>query len=350
MIFCFASCGDVQTEKPSGASGEEIHTENNLTEAQSVSPSEASGEAIPAEKSTGSLTVTDAVSERKKPDDHSAAEKADIREMHFLTGEKKLMKLTGKFAGAYDFDIYYYGLEYINVRTGRGTRELSAALSDGEITVDDIIAFAEKRAGDDEYSGKETYKDGGSVMYRICGFSLLKLNTLDGRKDLIFGDRTMMNIDDVKNAKPEGTLCFETGKAAVFKSEKDGVKLNVSVPEKVKAGESFILTARVTNNTGKELKYTLPCCDYINHYDISVKISDGGFTDKLCYDRAHPEATREETLAPGEYYEDSLIFVPGRIISGAYTRNPVYQMAEPGKYKGIAAFENLKCEFEVIIV
>ena len=110
------------------------------------------------------------------------------------TDKEEVIKILDKSeSDKYNYDIYSYkGI--VNIGEKMSLRE--ALLSD-KITIDEILQKARKDAKEDETIFGTTYLDGGSSLYIYNDYAILKLNTLEGNKDLYIGVPSMY-IDDVK--------------------------------------------------------------------------------------------------------------------------------------------------------
>ena len=85
-----------------------------------------------------------------------------------------------------DFDIYYYGLDEVNIFVDNKTMPLEEALRSGKMTIDGILA----KANQDESNGKiksEIYKDGGTTEWYYDTFTIIKCHSLDGNRDVYIG-------------------------------------------------------------------------------------------------------------------------------------------------------------------
>ena len=79
-----------------------------------------------------------------------------------------------------DYDIYYYGLEEVNVKVNDKVMTLENALKDGYLTLSGILSKANKDKGDNAVS----YDDGGSKEYQYESFVIIKYHKLDGNRDM----------------------------------------------------------------------------------------------------------------------------------------------------------------------
>lgn len=90
-----------------------------------------------------------------------------------------------------DFDLYYYGLDEVNVTVKKQTIPLLDALKSGKITIDGIIAKANQDLQKPIY-----FDDGGSVVYQYENYTIIKCHTLDGNRDVYIGTKNL-TLNDV---------------------------------------------------------------------------------------------------------------------------------------------------------
>lgn len=90
-----------------------------------------------------------------------------------------------------DCDLYYYGLEEVNITIDNKTITLEEALKTGKMTLDGLIIKANK-----DIPNPEIYKDGGSMEYHYDNYTIIKMHKLDGNRDVYIGtkDMTMRSI------------------------------------------------------------------------------------------------------------------------------------------------------------
>lgn len=95
----------------------------------------------------------------------------------------------------YDYNIY--GCDgIVNIRIGGKECSLREALLEDKITMEEIIAKANKDLEEKNIIG-DVYLDGGSKIYIYNGYTIIKCNTLDGNKDVYIGNK-YMTINDLK--------------------------------------------------------------------------------------------------------------------------------------------------------
>ncbi|MBQ8379891.1 MAG: hypothetical protein IJX34_03650, partial [Clostridia bacterium] len=79
-----------------------------------------------------------------------------------------------------DYDLYYFGLEEVNVKVNNKVMTLENDLKDGYLTLSGILSKANKDKGDNVVS----YDDGGSREYQYETFVIIKYHKLDGNRDM----------------------------------------------------------------------------------------------------------------------------------------------------------------------
>ena len=98
-----------------------------------------------------------------------------------------------------NYDLYYYGLEEVNVKVDNKVMTLENALKDGYLTMSGILSKANKDVKEVEemyamYEEQQSvplilprlvsYDDGGSVEFQYENFVIIKFNTLDNNNSL----------------------------------------------------------------------------------------------------------------------------------------------------------------------
>ncbi len=149
-----------------------------------------------------------------------------------------------------------------------------------------------------------------------------------------------------------------------YRTENDGVVLEIHLPYVISAGSEFEVCAIVTNTTDHIISYTTPVYSDDSHTEIDVEITDGQnyFTDIDVYGKFFPDAVKTFHLESGESYTQVMHFIPGKYISDSYN-NTLMKYYDNGKYKGTAMFDyyyleggdvhnpdSVSLEFEVNIV
>lgn len=95
-----------------------------------------------------------------------------------------------------DFNLYYYGLEEVNIFLDNQTMSLETALRSGKMSIDGILA----KANQDVSNGiiKEARaNDGGSVEFYYDTYTIIKCHSLDGNRDVYIGVPEM-RLDNIK--------------------------------------------------------------------------------------------------------------------------------------------------------
>lgn len=98
--------------------------------------------------------------------------------------DRVLRKLTDDtFLKAHGFDVYTYGLDSVQVQTDQEMRDLKELLQNGSVTAEMLVNDARRQAARGEAT-MDTYKDGGSQIFRFAHYVLIKANSLDGDRNL----------------------------------------------------------------------------------------------------------------------------------------------------------------------
>ena len=103
---------------------------------------------------------------------------------------KKILNNKDLSSDKQDYNLYFYGLDEVNVTVNNKTMPLEDALKSGKITIQGIIQKANK----DEKDGKikvEMYKDGGSTEYHYENYSIIKCYSTNGNRDVYIGIPSM---------------------------------------------------------------------------------------------------------------------------------------------------------------
>lgn len=85
----------------------------------------------------------------------------------------------------YDYSIYAYDGN-VNIRINKEEMSLRNALLQNKITMEEIIDKAKK-----DIPNAKLYKDGGSIEYHYDDYTIIKVNQLDGNKDIYIGTKNM---------------------------------------------------------------------------------------------------------------------------------------------------------------
>lgn len=90
-----------------------------------------------------------------------------------------------------DYDLYYYGIEEVTINVDNKIIALEEALRSGKMTIDGLVIKANK-----DFPNAKVYKDGGSTEYHYDNYTIIKMHTLDGNRDVYIGtkDMTINNI------------------------------------------------------------------------------------------------------------------------------------------------------------
>lgn len=91
----------------------------------------------------------------------------------------------------YDYNIYSYEGS-VNVKIDGKEISLRNALLDDKITMEDIIAKAEK-----DFPDAIVYKDGGTKEYHYKEYTIIKMNTIDGNEDVYIAKENI-TLNDIE--------------------------------------------------------------------------------------------------------------------------------------------------------
>lgn len=96
--------------------------------------------------------------------------------------KKKILNNKDLSADKQDYNLYFYGLDEINVSVDNKTMPLEDALKSGKMTIQGIIQKANK-----DFPNAEVYKDGGSIEYHYNNYTIIKMHKEDGNRDVYIG-------------------------------------------------------------------------------------------------------------------------------------------------------------------
>ena len=94
-----------------------------------------------------------------------------------------------------DYNLYYYGLDEVNIFVDNKTMSLEDALRSGKMTIDGILAKANKDVSDGKIKNA-MYDDGGTTEWYYSDYTILKKHTLTGDRDvyILRNDITILDI------------------------------------------------------------------------------------------------------------------------------------------------------------
>ena len=93
-----------------------------------------------------------------------------------------------------DFDLYYYGLEEVNIFVDNKTMSLEEALRTGKMTIYGILAKANQDVSDGKIKS-ERFKDGGTAEWYYEDYNIVKKHTLNGDRDVYILRSDLKNRD-----------------------------------------------------------------------------------------------------------------------------------------------------------
>lgn len=187
--------------------------------------------------------------------------KKDIN-LNFYQRKDLGLKTISQF-GDYDFNILTYGGDVSFTFDTDMVYTFENALKENVVTVDKIL---EQAKIDAEYGICEEgfYSDGGSIEYLYDDYTILKYNTLDGRKDLVIGIKGQI-INEVNRLIEEVSDIPYT-----FKAEIEEVK-------EYKGKYSILVEGLDTNDTNYKGEFWCSIKDTTKLVDVNnnkIEISD----------------------------------------------------------------------------
>lgn len=108
------------------------------------------------------------------------------------TNKRKILNNTELYKNNSVFNLYYYGLDEVNVTIKGQTMSLEKALKSGRITLDGLSIKANK-----DFPNATSYDDGGSIEYHYKDYSIIKVHKLGGNRDVYIGVPSM-KLNDLK--------------------------------------------------------------------------------------------------------------------------------------------------------
>ncbi len=94
---------------------------------------------------------------------------------------------TGEWEGTInDYDLYYYGLDEVNIIVGDKTISLKDALDNGVLSVQLLLDKLETDADIGKCS-EDMYKEGGTLRYEYDEYTVFKFKVINGPKDIYIG-------------------------------------------------------------------------------------------------------------------------------------------------------------------
>lgn len=93
-----------------------------------------------------------------------------------------------------DYDLYYYGLDEVNIFVDNKTMSLEEALRSGKMTIDGILIKANQDVSDGKIKS-EMYKEGGTTEWYYNDYNIVKKHTLSGNRDVYILRSDLTNRD-----------------------------------------------------------------------------------------------------------------------------------------------------------
>lgn len=108
-----------------------------------------------------------------------------------IPGNEKYQIVDKKTNKNYDYNVFVLNGD-VQIVIDSKTYSLEDALNSNKITMDEIIAKANK-----DFPNAPSYDDGGSIEYHYDNYTIIKLHTIGGNKDVYIGNEKL-TIHDVK--------------------------------------------------------------------------------------------------------------------------------------------------------
>lgn len=112
------------------------------------------------------------------------------------TQKNKILNNKDLDADKQDFNLYYYGLDEVTVKVNDKIMPLEEALRSGKVTLQGIVAKANKDYESKSIRG-DMYLDGGSMEYYYDNYTIIKCHSLNGNRDVYIGIDGM-TLNDVE--------------------------------------------------------------------------------------------------------------------------------------------------------
>lgn len=93
-----------------------------------------------------------------------------------------------------EYDLYYKGLEKVEVKINGNIFSLEDALKTGKITLEGIISKANKDANDGKIISN-MLNDGGSILYHYDTYEITKYHKIDGNRDVYISNTKYIFVD-----------------------------------------------------------------------------------------------------------------------------------------------------------
>lgn len=104
--------------------------------------------------------------------------------------KKKILNNKDLSSDKQDYNLYFYGLDAVNVTVNNKTMSLEDALKSGKLTIQGLLQKANR-----DIPNAICYKDGGSIEYHYKDYTIIKYHTLSGNGDVYIGVPEMKLTD-----------------------------------------------------------------------------------------------------------------------------------------------------------
>lgn len=110
--------------------------------------------------------------------------------------KKKILNNKDLSSDKQDYNLYFYGLDEVNVKVDNKEMPLEEALKSGKMTIEGIIQKANRDEKEEKIKA-DMIKDGGSMEYYYEDYTIIKKHTIEGNRDVYIGIPEM-NLNDLK--------------------------------------------------------------------------------------------------------------------------------------------------------
>lgn len=110
--------------------------------------------------------------------------------------KKKILNNKDLSSDKQDYNLYFYGLDEVNVKVDSKEMSLEEALKSGKMTIEGIIQKANRDEKEEKIKA-DMIKDGGSMEYYYEDYTIIKKHTIEGNRDVYIGIPEM-NLNDLK--------------------------------------------------------------------------------------------------------------------------------------------------------
>ena len=148
-----------------------------------------------------------------------------------------------------DYAVYVFeghvaiNLNSNNSELSENSISLREALLQGKITMNEIIAKANKDLDENKITG-DMLKDGGTMIYKYDNYTIIKCHTLDGNRDVYLGSKDMsiedLDIYNMSEIKKESVIDVNKNITMTVKTDKEVNKKGLTLEIKNNTEELYV--------------------------------------------------------------------------------------------------------------